>query len=89
MMTRHVELDVRPVEPKDRFERIMGAYEGLTPDQVLELTVDHDPKCMYYALQATRGAGAFSFEYLEAGPEIWRVKVRKRRLPLAPGAAAP
>jgi uncharacterized protein (DUF2249 family) len=39
------------VEPKDRFDRIMGAYEGLVTDQALELTVDHDPKCMYYALR--------------------------------------
>ena len=88
-MTQVVELDVRPVEPKDRFERIMGAYEGLAPDQVLALTVDHDPRCMYYTLQATRGAGAFTFDYLENGPETWRVMVRKRRLPLAPLAPAP
>ncbi|MFP5356596.1 MAG: DUF2249 domain-containing protein [Gemmatimonadota bacterium] len=74
--TRH--LDVRPVEPKDRFERIMGAYEGLADGQALELTVDHDPKCMYYTLRATRGDEAFTFDYLEAGPETWRVVVRKR-----------
>lgn len=71
-------LDVRPVEPKDRFERIMGAYEELTGDEALELTVDHDPKCMYYTLRATRGEDAFSFDYLEEGPETWRVLVRKR-----------
>lgn len=70
-------LDVRPVEPKDRLDRIMGAYEGLSTEQTLELTVDHDPKCMYYALRATRGDDAFAFEYLEDGPETWRVRVRK------------
>lgn len=72
-----VQLDVRPVEPRDRFERIMSAYEGLAPDQALELTVDHDPKCMYYTLRATRGDEAFGFEYLEDGPETWRVRVTK------------
>ncbi|GMV09288.1 MAG TPA: DUF2249 domain-containing protein [Gemmatimonadaceae bacterium] len=71
-------LDVRPVEPKDRFECIMGAYEGLVDGGVLELTVDHDPKCMYYTLRATRGDDAFTFDYLEEGPETWRVLVRKR-----------
>ncbi|MEP7381143.1 MAG: DUF2249 domain-containing protein [Gemmatimonadota bacterium] len=70
-------LDVRPIEPKDRFECIMGAYEGLAASDVLELTVDHDPKCMYYTLRATQGEETFSFEYLENGPELWRVKVRK------------
>ena len=76
-MSAVVLLDVRPVEPRDRFDRIMGAFEGLVPDQTLELTVDHDPKCMYYALRATRGEDAFAFEYLEDGPETWRVRVRK------------
>ncbi len=76
-MTNQVQLDIRPVEPKDRYERIMNAYEQLTGLQTLELTVDHDPRCMYYALRATRGDGAFSFDYLEDGPETWRVRVRK------------
>ena len=29
MSSTLVSLDVRPVEPKDRYERIMGAYEQL------------------------------------------------------------
>lgn len=79
-MTNTVQLDIRPVEPKDRFERIMSTYESLDEDDTLELTVDHDPKCMYYALKATRGDDAFEFDYLESGPETWRVHVRKRKL---------
>ena len=47
--------------------------DGETP----KLTMDHDPKCMYYTLKATRGDDAFSFEYLEDGPVKWRVHVRK------------
>jgi len=76
-MTMARVLDVRSVEPKHRFELIMDAYEELEVGQTLELTVDHDPKCMYYTLKATRGDDAFSFEYLENGPETWRVQVRK------------
>lgn len=70
-------LDVRPVPPKDRYDRIMDAYETLRPGDEMELTVDHDPTCMYYTLKATRGDAAFAFEYLENGPEQWRVRVRK------------
>lgn len=72
-----VVLDVRPVEPKDRFEQIMGAYEGLAAGDALLLIVDHDPKCMYYTLRATRGDACFTFEYLEEGPETWRVIVTR------------
>ncbi len=78
MSSTLVSLDVRPVEPKDRYERIIGAYEDLDVGDVLELTVDHDPQCMYYTLRATRGEEAFSFVYLEQGPETWRVLVGKR-----------
>ena len=72
-------LDVRGVAPKDRFSLIMSAYEGLAPGEALELTVDHDPECMYFTLAGTRGADAFSFAYLERGPEVWRVTVTKVR----------
>lgn len=34
---------------------------------------------MYYTLQAERGDDAFGFEYLERGPEVWRVLVEKLR----------
>lgn len=71
------ELDVRPVPPKNRYDTIMGAYEALPAGGVLSLVVDHDPTCMYYTLRATRGEDAFRFEYLERGPEVWRVRVEK------------
>lgn len=72
-----VELDVRSVEPKHRFDLIMGTYDELAEGETMELTVDHDPSCMYYTLRATRGERAFAFDYLESGPERWRVNVRK------------
>jgi uncharacterized protein (DUF2249 family) len=70
-------LDVRPVPPKDRYDTIMGAFEALAAGAVLDLTVDHDPMCMYYTLKATRGDDAFGFEYVENGQEVWRVRVTK------------
>ena len=70
-------LDVRPIDPKYRFDRIMAAYRELPPGKILELVVDHDPQCMYYTLLADHGAEAFSFDYLEKGPETWRVHVRR------------
>lgn len=72
-----VDLDVRPVEPKDRFEQIMGTYEALGPGESMQLTVDHDPLCMYYTLLATRGDKSFTFEYVEKGPEAWRVIITR------------
>jgi uncharacterized protein (DUF2249 family) len=71
------ELDVRPIVPKHRFDAIMNAWNHLRPGAVLNLTVDHDPKCMYYTLRATQGENVFSFDYLEDGPVTWRVRVQR------------
>lgn len=76
--TQSTLLDVRPVEPKDRLETIMSAYDSLSPGGTLELTVDHDPRCMYYTLEALHGRDTFTFVYKEEGPEVWRVDVAKR-----------
>jgi len=81
-------LDVRPIEPKHRFERIMSAYHDLSLGETLELVVDHDPKCMYYTLEAEHGAETFSFEYLEEGPKVWRVHVQKEKALEQAGASA-
>lgn len=71
-------LDVRSVAPRNRFEMIMGRYRELRPGETLLLIVDHDPKCMYYTLRADYGKDSFSFDYLEDGPEVWRVHVTKK-----------
>lgn len=70
-------VDVRDVEPKDRLETILGAYRSLRKGATLKLTVDHDPNCMYYMLEATEPAGSFEFKTTETGPETWRAEVRK------------
>ena len=57
----------------------MDAYHDLSLGETLELVVDHDPKCMYYTLEAEHGAETFSFEYLEEGPKVWRVQVQKEK----------
>ncbi len=75
---RSIDLDVRDVEPRHRLDTILGAYRMLVPGATLELTVDHDPVCMYYTLEATEAEHSFSFEMLEHGPEVWRARVTKR-----------
>lgn len=75
---RESRLDVRSVEPKNRFDTIMAAWNALHPGDALYLTVDHDPKCMYYTLLVDYGEKALLFEYLQNGPETWEVKVTRQ-----------
>lgn len=75
-----VALDMRAVEPRDRLDTILGAYRTLAAGRTLHLTLDHDPQCMYFTLEATEPQGSFTFERVENGPEVWRVDVGKRAL---------
>lgn len=67
-------LDVREIAPRERHPLIFATFDGLEPGGAFELVNDHDPKPLYYQFQAER-AGAVSWEYLEEGPERWRVRI--------------
>lgn len=69
-------LDVTILEPRHKHQRIFEIYDSLAPGQGFIINNDHDPKPLYYQLLAERGK-AFSWEYLENGPEIWKVKISK------------
>lgn len=71
-------LDVRALVPKDRHAKIFEAFERLSPGEAYVLVNDHDPKPLYYQFAAER-AGTFTWQYLEQGPEVWRVEIGKVR----------
>ena len=75
--TREHALDMRDVEPRDRLDTILGAYGTLVPGATLHLTLDHDPTCMYYTLEATEPPRSFEFHVVENGPEVWRAEVTR------------
>lgn len=69
-------LDVTILEPRMKHPRIFEVYDGLVPGTAFVISNDHDPKPLYYQLLAERGQ-TFSWEYLESGPELWKVKIAK------------
>lgn len=73
----HRTVDVRQTPPPQRHPMIFGTFEALEPGQSFELVNDHDPKPLYYQFQAER-TGQFEWNYLEQGPEVWRVQISKR-----------
>lgn len=77
-------VDVRGVNPPERHPRILGTFTSLAPGESFVLVNDHDPKPLYYQFQAEL-TGQFSWEYLEQGPTIWRVRIGKPQ----PGPAGP
>ena len=68
------DLDVRNEPPARRHQLIFEAYAALEPGAAFVLVNDHDPKPLYYQFEAEH-AGKFTWEYLEQGPQTWRVEI--------------
>ena len=79
------ELDVRSEIPRRRHELIFESFAELPVGDASVLVNDHDPKPLRYQLEAAN-AGEFSWDYLEPGPEVWRVRIG--RTAAAQGAPA-
>ncbi|MFC6887867.1 DUF2249 domain-containing protein [Halorubrum trueperi] len=46
------ELDVRRIPPNERHDRIHRTFEALEPGETLTIINDHDPKPLYYEMEA-------------------------------------
>jgi uncharacterized protein (DUF2249 family) len=68
------EIDVRSLVPAKRHEKIFQLVDKLTPGASFVLVNDHDPKPLYYQLEAEYPK-QFSWTYLERGPAVWRVEI--------------
>ena len=67
-------LDVRSEPHMRRHALILDTYHQLNPGSGFELVNDHDPKPLYYQFDA-EFSGEFTWDYLEQGPEVWRVRI--------------
>ncbi|MFO7251667.1 MAG: DUF2249 domain-containing protein [Actinomycetes bacterium] len=70
------ELDVRALPHGRRHAQIFATFDALRPGEAVTLVNDHDPKPLYYQFAAER-TGEFSWEYVETGPERWRVRITR------------
>ena len=70
-------LDVREMVPRERHPTIFATFAALAPGQAFELVNDHDPRPLRYQFEAEL-PGAFTWDYLEEGPEDWRVRIGRR-----------
>ncbi len=70
-------IDVRSLVPAERHAKIFELVDALTPGASFVLVNDHDPKPLYYQLEAEYPR-QFSWTYVEKGPEVWRVEIGKQ-----------
>lgn len=72
-------LDVTVIEPKLKHSIIFQKFDDLETGDAFIIHNDHDPKPLYYQLLAERG-NIFSWQYLEEGPQWWKVKIEKHNV---------
>jgi uncharacterized protein (DUF2249 family) len=76
MTTSPAHIDVRTIPPRERHALILSTFRGLATAASMEIVNDHDPRPLYYQMQAEQPR-QFSWEYLESGPDVWRVRITK------------
>ena len=69
-------LDVTQLEPRMKHPTVFKYFDALAAGEAFVIENDHDPKPLYYELLAERG-NIFTWEYLEQGPEWFKVKIAK------------
>ncbi len=70
------EFDLRPYPPTERHEMFYKAFADIKVGEAFEFINDHDPKPLYYQMEA-ESEEPFRWEYLEEGPQEWKVRVVK------------
>lgn len=71
------ELDVREVPHALRHATVFGALDAVPPGTAMVLIAPHDPLPLLAQIEQ-RSPGAFVVEYLERGPEAWRLRLSHR-----------
>jgi uncharacterized protein (DUF2249 family) len=75
-MASKIELDVRPIPPREKHPTIFNTFDSLNSGESMLLINDHDPRPLRYQLAAER-PDTFEWEYQEQGPEVWRVRISR------------
>lgn len=70
------ELNVSSIVPRERHPLIFKTFDELNKGEAFILINDHDPKPLQYQFMHER-EGFFAWDYLQQGPDEWRVKITK------------
>lgn len=71
-------LDVTVLDPRIKHETIFNEFDNLKPGSSLVILNDHNPRPLYFHLLNMHGE-IFEWEYLEEGPEWWKVRISLRQ----------
>jgi uncharacterized protein (DUF2249 family) len=70
------ELDVRQLRKPDKHPTIFACYTELPIGGSFVLVNNHDPKHLRVEFEMDH-PGSYQWEYLEKGPQAWRIRITK------------
>ncbi|OBF80228.1 hypothetical protein A5791_08825 [Mycobacterium sp. 852002-51163_SCH5372311] len=70
------ELDVRQLRKPDKHPTIFATYSALPVGESFVLVNNHDPRHLRDEFDADH-PGSYGWEYLDKGPEVWRIRITK------------
>jgi uncharacterized protein (DUF2249 family) len=63
--------------PREKHPAIFNTFHSLQSGEIMQIINDHDPKPLYYQFMVEH-TDRFTWEYLEEGPETWKVAIGKK-----------
>ncbi|WP_059170906.1 DUF2249 domain-containing protein [Bacillus sp. FJAT-27445] len=70
-------VNVPDYPPREKHPTIFNAFDSLENGETMQIINDHDPRPLLYQFMMERPE-AFEWEYLEEGPETWKVAIQKK-----------
>ena len=73
-LSEQTTIDVRTMPRPARHPLIFGTFDQLNLGEFFWVVSDHDPRPLHYLFEV-KYPGAFTWDYVENGPDVWRVCV--------------
>jgi uncharacterized protein (DUF2249 family) len=70
-------INVPDYQPREKHPTILNGFDSLKSGEFMQIVNDHDPKPLHYQFMIEK-PDQFTWEYLEQGPETWRVAIGKK-----------
>lgn len=67
-------IDVREISARIRHVTILSILDQLKTGEAVRIASGHDPLPLRLQIEAVHGA-AFSWTYVEQGPEVWQIEI--------------
>ncbi|MBS0506759.1 MAG: DUF2249 domain-containing protein [Proteobacteria bacterium] len=71
------EIDVRTIPPYERHSKLFARFDALQPGEAFVIVNDHNPVPLHMQLEG-RTPGQVAWNYLQQGPDLWRVQIGKQ-----------